>query len=85
MLDDGRSLMRLWKEGLERENGFKEGLEDAREGEEGKSRTGLSRVSRQMQKWAKEKEEEEKMKEGFETMGEEWIGHLEETKKRDRG
>ncbi|KAJ5678384.1 uncharacterized protein N7477_004017 [Penicillium maclennaniae] len=84
MLDDGRSLMRLWKEGLERENGVKVGTEQAQEGEEEKPRTGLSRVSKQMQKWAKEKEEEEKMKEGFERMGEEWIGHLTETKK-DRG
>ncbi|KAJ5121877.1 hypothetical protein N7526_008814 [Penicillium atrosanguineum] len=85
MLDDGRSLRRLWREGLEREGGLEEGLEHAREGEERKPRTGLSRVSRQMQKWAKEREEEERMKEGVERMGEDWIGHLEETKKTDRG
>jgi hypothetical protein len=87
MLDDGRSLMRLWKEGMKKEDGVEkeesEGLEEGvEENEEVKPRRGLKKVSKQMQKWAKEKEEEQRVGESFEVMGEDWIGHMEE-KKRD--
>lgn len=87
MLDDGRSLMRLWKEGMKKEDGLEkeesEGLEERGEenSEEVEPRSGLKRVSKQMQKWAKEKEEEERVGERFEVMGEDWIGHMEERKR----
>jgi len=59
MLDDMRSLFGLWREGMEREKKEREKKEreKAKAKEEDKERTGLRRVSRQMQRRGKDESE----------------------------